>query len=160
LLALGLTVALTVSASGGPPRAEAAIDAYENSEQAAHFGEIRSGKCRVRRTNSGKTFHATGKTTNRAYKLNIDIYDFRGFDREYNVEYGGASPAVDFEGVFNEDDFSNSYPFPGTPPNSAGAVAFQPDGRRVGIGVYALPNRDYSEGVAIAGKMRCRYPRR
>jgi hypothetical protein len=67
---------------------------------------------------------------------------------------------VDFEGVFNDDDFSNSYPFPGTPPNSAGTVAFQPDGKRVGVGVYALPNADYSEGVAIAGKMRCRYRRR
>jgi hypothetical protein len=157
VFAAALIALLAVGWSGGAKPASAAINAYESSEQAAHFGEIRQGKCRVRRTSNGKTFHAVGKTTNRAYKLKLDIYDFRGFDQEYNIEYGKIDPSVDFEGLFNEDDFSNNYPFPGRPPNSAGALAFDSGGRRVGIGVYALPNQDYSEGAAIAGKMRCRY---
>jgi hypothetical protein len=88
--------------------------------------------------------------------LTIDIRDFRGTGREYNVRYGSVEPSVDFEQRSGPADFSNNYPFPGTPPGSAGAIALSPGGRKVGLGIYALPNSDYSQGVALAGVMRCR----
>jgi hypothetical protein len=148
---------LTGALAGG---ASASIEVYENSEQAARIGEVRSAKCKVRRRPTGRVFSAVGKTTDEAWRLGVDIYDFRGFGQEYPVPYGTVNPTVDFEQISGPLDFSNNYAFPGTPPGSSGAIAFRSDGRKLGIGIYALPNADYTGGVALAGAMRCRYPRR
>jgi hypothetical protein len=140
--------------------ASAAIKVYENSESAALIGEVRAAKCKVRRRPTGRTFSAVGKTTDEAWRLSVDIYDFKGFGENYPVPYGTINPTVDFEKTSGPLDFTNNYEFPGTPPGSSGAMAFRSDGRKLGIGIYALPNADYTSGVAVAGAMRCRYPRR
>jgi hypothetical protein len=140
--------------------AQAAIKVYESSEAATFLGEVRKAKCKVKRKSSGKVFRAGARTTNGAYTLDIAILDFKGFGKEYNVAYGQISTTVDFEATNSSADFSNAYPFPGgQPPNSAGTVAFHRGGDKVGVGVYALPNADYSQGVVLAGGMKCAYPR-
>lgn len=153
LVASILMLAVTSSAARG------AILVYENSESAAFLGEVRRVKCKIRRTANGKTFRAEGKTVNGAYKLGIDILRFRGF-REYTVPFGVLSPRVDFEGTANPADYSNAFAFPGgtPPPGGAGVIDFFRRGARVGLGIYSLPNQDYSQGVALAGNAKCIYP--
>ena len=158
---IGLVVitSLTLLAFGSSA-AGAAIKVYENSEAATYLGEIRKVKCKVKGSGTNKRFHAGGRTTNGAYTLGVSILDFRGFSKEYNVPYGQISTTVDLEGAGSSADFSNAYPFPGgQPPSGAGAIAFPPRGKKLGLGVYALPNQDYSQGVALAGGAKCRYPR-
>ena len=140
--------------------ANAAIKIYENSEAATFLGEVRKAKCKVKGSGGNRRFHAAGRTTNGAFTLNVMILGFRGFGKEYNVPYGQIATTVDLEGVGSSADFSNAYPFPGgQPPGGAGAIAFPPSGKKFGLGVYALPNSDYSQGVALAGAAKCRYPR-
>ena len=157
-----LVVAALLLAWAMPSAAGASINVYQSSEDAQHLGEVKSAKCKLRRRPNGdRTFTATGRTTNGAYDLSVLFLDFRGFGREYEIHYGGVpNPAVDFEGRTNGEDYSSAYPFPGTPPGAAGGIKFANDGKQISIGTYALPNADYSQGVAIVGAMRCRYPRR
>src|SRR3954447_19088226 len=144
----------------GAGTAQAAIKIYESSEAATFLGQVRKAKFKVKRKSSGKVFHAGARTTNGAYTLDITILDFKGFGKEYNVPFGQISTDVGLEGVNSTADFDNAYPFPGgQPPNSAGTVAFRRGGDKVGVGVYALPNQDYSQGVVLAGAMKCAYPR-
>jgi len=150
--ALGLL--LSAGTAGG---ADPTLQIFE-SEEVGLLGEIKTAKCKVKRLSNGiRTFHAAGKTTNRAYKLDVDIRDFRGFDREYEIHYGDLRTVVGLEGA--GADYSSVYPFPGTPPGSAGAIALNRRGSKMGLGMYALPNSDYSEGVALAGGTRCKYRR-
>jgi hypothetical protein len=140
--------------------AQAAIKIYENSEAATFLGEVRKANCKVKGSGANRRFHAGARTTNGAFTLDVTILGFRGFGKEYNVPYGQISTTVDLEGVNSSADFSNAFPFPGgQPPGGAGAIAFPPSGKKFGLGVYALPNQDYSQGVAMAGAAKCRYPR-
>jgi hypothetical protein len=142
----------------GTGTAQAAIKIYESSEAATLLGEVRKGKCKVKRTSNGRIFHGGGKTTNGVFTLNVDIYSFKGFGPDYNVPFGVIDPTVDVESA--SQDFSNNYAFPGgQPPGGAGAIAFTRGGAKLGVGVYALPNSDYSQGVVLAGHMKCIYPK-
>ena len=141
--------------------ANAAIQIYESSEAATLLGEVQKANCKVKGKAGNRRFHAGARTTNGAYTLDVTILDFKGFGKQYNVPYGQIATTVDVEGTSSSADFSNAYPFPGgQPPSGAGAIAFPPSGKRVALGVYALPNLDYSQGVALAGGARCRYPKR
>jgi hypothetical protein len=149
-----VSLLLLVLAPAGAP---AAIKIYANSPEATYLGQVKKLKCKLKRDK--KVFLADGKTTNGVYDLQVNVFNFTKFGREYNVAYGNISTTVGLEGA--GQDFSNTYPFPGgQPPNSAGAVALANRGAKVGVGVYALPNADYSQGVAIAGVAKCDYPRR
>jgi hypothetical protein len=141
--------------------ARAAILVYDNSDQAAFRGEVRKVHCKVKRTSKGRLFRAGGKTVNGAYALDIGILAFKGFSKTYSVPFGVLSPVVGFEGVANPADFSNVFPFPGgqPPPGGAGVIEFFGRGARVGLGIYALPNQDYSQGITLSGNAKCSYPR-
>ena len=140
----------------GAGTAQASIKVYESSEAATLLGEFTKGKCKVK----GKHFHAGARSTNGVYTLDVDIYGFKGFKAEYQVPFGVINPTVDVEGVSNGQDFTNNYPIPGGhAPPSSGAIAFSKGGARLGIGIYALPNSDYSQGVVVADHMKCIYPK-
>lgn len=143
----------------GARTADAVIKAYESNEEATYLGEIRRGNCRLtRRPNGDRTFSAGAKTTNRAWDFGVFFSDFRGYGRTYDIRYGGSNPTVDFEEFPSGRDFSNNWPFPGgRPPDSSGQIQFTRGGRKLGIATYPpLPNRDYSQGVILAGTMKCR----
>jgi hypothetical protein len=156
---LVLIASLVVFLLGAGP-AKAAIKIYESSEAATFLGEVRKAKCTVKgKTGASRRFHAGGRTTNGVYTLDVTILGFKGFGKEYNVAYGQIATTVDLEGTNSSADFDNAFPFPGgQPPNSAGAIAFPPSGKKFGLGVYALPNSDYSQGVVLAGAAKCDYP--
>jgi hypothetical protein len=142
----------------GAGTAQASIKIYESSEAATLLGEVKKGKCKVKRTNAGRVFHAAARTTNGVYTLNVDIYSFKGFGPDYNVPFGVIDPTVDVESA--TQDFSNNFAFPGgQPPPGAGAIAFAKRGAILGLGIYALPNSDYSQGVVLAEHMKCIYPK-
>ena len=158
---LVLIASLLLVLLGGTGVARASLKIYESSEAATLLGEVKKGKCKVKKTSSGRrTFHGGGKSTNGAYTLGVDIYGFKGFKREYQVPFGVINPTVNVESTAaGGPDYSNNYPFPGTPPPSAGAIAFGKGGAILGLGIYALPNPDYSQGVVLAGHMKCIYPK-
>jgi hypothetical protein len=145
-----------------PSFAGAAIKVYDSSAAMTYFGEVHKAKCKVKRGGNGTIFRARGRTTNGAYNLHVGILDFQGFGQTYNVPYGPVlTPTVSFEGVSNGADYDNIFAFPGgQPPGGAGAIAFAHRGAQLRLGIYALPNSDYSQGVTLAGGMKCGYPRR
>jgi hypothetical protein len=156
-LALLLAGAIAAPASAAPPPS---VGLYETSEEATLIGKVTRANCRTRRFGSGRSFLAKGKTTNGNYKLEVFFSSFGGFGDEYNVSYTSLNPTVDVEGIFDGNDYSTAYPIPGgEPPESAGRVLFNESGRRMGVGIFALPNQDWTEGLAVAGSLRCRYPR-
>ena len=138
-----------------PATAAAKIDIYAG-EQVTLVGTVKSLTCKLK--HGGKLFSADAKTTNGRYKLSVDIYSFDGFKEEYPVPFGVINPTVNVEGVGTSEDYSNNYPFPGVPPPSSGSIAFGKKGKRMGIGIYTLPNSDYSAGLALAGVAPCNYP--
>jgi hypothetical protein len=141
--------------------AQASVQIYDSGESGALIGEIQKADCKVKGKAGNRLFYARAKTTDGAYKLFVMILDFRGFGEQYNVPYGQIATTVDLEGTSSSADYSNAYPFPGgQPPGGAGAIAFSKGGKRMGLGVYALPNIDYSQGVSLAGGMKCAYPKR
>jgi hypothetical protein len=157
LAGVALSSLLLLAFGAGVARAN--IFVYENSDQPKLLGEVHKMKCKVKTLKSKKKiFRAGGKTTDGVYGLSIGILDFRGFGEEYNIAYGSQATSVEFEGISNSTDFSNVFPFPGTPPPSAGTIAFGGKGARVGVGAYGIPTQDYSRGVAIAGGAKCAYP--
>jgi hypothetical protein len=160
LAALMLTTSSERSVAAGTPTGQE-ISAYENSPSATFLGEVQKMKCKLKQHANGKTFHAGGKTTNGDYGLNITILRFKGFSKHYTVPFGVLSPDVSFEGIANDRSYSNVFPFPGgtPPPGGAGEIAFSGGGKRVGLGIYSLPTRDYSQGVALAGGAKCIYPK-
>jgi hypothetical protein len=144
-----------------PSLARAAIKVYDSSAAMTYLGEVHKGKCRVKQIGNSKTFYAVGKTTNGAYKLQVSTLEFRGFGQTYNVPYGVQTPSVDLEGISSNADYDNVFAFPGgQPPGGAGAFTFARRGAQLRLGIYALPNQDYSQGVSLAGGMKCSYPRR
>ena len=163
LLGLLLVFALLTnsdrSAAAGPATGKE-ISAYENSESATFLGAVTKMKCKLKQKGKTQTFHAAGKTTNGVYGLSITILKFKGFGKHYPVPFGVLSPNVAFEGVANNSDFDNAFPFPGgtPPPGGAGEIAFAAKGKRVGLGIYSLPSQDYRQGVALAGGAKCVYP--
>jgi hypothetical protein len=140
--------------------ARAAIKVSDSSAAATELGKVRKAKCK-KRIGGQDGFRAVGRTTNGAYKLDIEILDFRGFGQTYKVRYGDLTPTVDFAGISSNADYDNAYSFPGGhPPGAAGAIAFARGGAQLRLGIYGLPNQDYSKGVTLAGGMKCSYPRR
>jgi hypothetical protein len=157
-------VALVISAlllSLVPSFAMAAIKIYDSSASMTYLGEVTKAKCKVRQIGKHRTFFAIGKTTNGAYKLDVGTLEFRGFGQTYNVPYGVQTPSVDLDGISSNAEYSNVFAFPGgQPPGGAGAFAFARRGAQLRLGIYALPNQDYSQGVSLAGGLKCGYPRR
>jgi len=155
MLAIATAASALAAAALLPAAAAANIDIYAG-DPVAKVGSVKSLDCKLKR--GGKVFGADGRTTNGRYKLSVDIYSFDGFKQDYQVPFGVINPTVNLEGVGTPEDYSNNYPFPGVPPPSSGAIAFGKKGKRMGIGIYTLPNSDYSAGVALAGVAPCKYP--
>src|SRR3954447_13449766 len=144
-----------------PSFAGAAIKAYDSSSAMTYLGEVQKAKCKTKRIGNSKTFYAVGKTTDGAYKLEVGTLQFQGFGQTYNVPFGVQTPSVDFTSISSGVEYSNVYAFPGgQPPGGAGAFTFGHRGAKLRLGIYALPNPDYSQGVSLAGGMKCSYPRR
>jgi hypothetical protein len=161
LLAIALAANSDRSVAAGSGQPTVGISAYENSQTATFLGKVVKMKCKLKQKAGGKeTFHAGGKTVDGAYGLTIAILNFKGFGKHYPVPFGVISPNVEFEGVANNRDYDNAFPFPGgsPPPGGAGQIAFSGKGKRVGLGIYSLPSQDYSQGVALAGGAKCIYP--
>jgi hypothetical protein len=97
----------------------------------------------------------TAIATDGGWRLEVGITGFAGFGRDYDVPYGGPDPQVVFDGPGGT--YSNTTWQPGGLPN-AGALAFDPEGRRMGLGVIEFRTADQSSAIGAAGGMTCVYP--
>jgi hypothetical protein len=151
---LVLAVALLGGVAAAP--ASAALKIYETSEEATLLGKIKKGECRVAGRGDDKRFRATARSTNRDYRLDLEISapDWRGYGREYDFRYGAPDEKV-FYLLGRGDTYSNAYAPPGLEGQSAGGVAFRSGGGKMSVGFLPTPTRDYRKGVVLAGTMRC-----
>lgn len=163
--ALGLAVLATfvLAVVAVPARAE--IQLIESSEAATELGKIRKGKCKVRRTSNGeKYFGAIAESTNGRWELTVlvDRGFWGGYREEYSLFYGVAEINVALLDLSTDTAYSTSYSIPGTPPGvvGAGGLKFSGGGRKLGVGAYSVPSQDFTRGVAVAGRMKCKAPRR
>lgn len=167
--ALGVAVwgVLSLLVVVAPARAE--IQLFESSEAATKLGTVRKGKCKVRTANGRKYFGALAESTNGRFDLVvvIDPPIWRGYRKVYPLFYGDANVWVGLTDHHTDTRYSTSFPIPGTPPGvvGAGRVKFFGGGRKgrrkLGVGAYSVPGeRDLMEGIAVAGRMKCKKPRR
>lgn len=153
-IAIGLVLIASVVLAGP---AAAKVGVYDEDSELARFEKA---KCAVK-GKKGKRFFVAFADGTGGWELDVYIYEsfWGGVKDDYSLHYGVDEVGFD---LFAPDGtvFSNRFPFPGTPPGAGGAIRFSKDGRRLGIGFYAAPNRDYSDGVALAGGLKCRYKRK
>jgi hypothetical protein len=155
-LAATFAIALT------PATASAAVDVYESSEAATHLATIEKAKCAVKGRRGNKHFVAFSESPN---GWELDVYITRDFwggvGDDYSLYYGVKEVGFD---LYAPDGtlYSNQFAIPGTPPGivSVGAIDFSRQGKRLGIGFSAAPDRTFTKGVAFAGVMKCKYKRR
>jgi hypothetical protein len=129
-------------------------------EEGAPLSTIEKAKCAVKGKQGEKFFLAFAEGTN-GWELDVFIYEgfWGGVKDDYSLFFGTKEVGFDLYSPGGEL-FSNRFPFPGTPPGAGGAIKFSNDGKRMGIGFYAAPNREYSNGVAFAGGLKCKYRRK
>ena len=101
------------------------------------------------------TFKARGRTVEGGYRLKLIIDAWRGYRADYDFRYGTSNPG-EFHLYGVDGPFSNLNDPPGTAGLPSGGVAFPRGGARMSVGFLPTPNPDFSEGVVLAGAMRCR----
>jgi hypothetical protein len=150
---LSLLAALFVLAPG----ASGAIKIYETSEDAAYLGKFKRGSCEVRGKGRERRFRARSRTVEGGYRLKLKIDPWRGYRKDYDFRYGTSNPG-EFHLLGIDGPFSNLNAPPGTTGLSSGGVQFSTNkkSRRMGVGFLPASNPDFSEGVVLAGAMRCR----
>lgn len=129
-------------------------------DEAGVVSTIEKAKCAVKGKRGEKFFVAFAEGTN-GWELDVYIYEsfWGGVKDDYSLQFGVKEVGFDLYSPSGEL-FSNRFPFPGTPPGAGGAIKFSNDGKRMGIGFYAAPNQDYSNGYAFAGQLECKYKRK
>jgi hypothetical protein len=158
LALIAAAVAMTVAPAG----ASAAVDIYESSEAATHLATIEKAKCAVKGKKGNKRFHASGESPN-GWDLDVYISEsfWGGVKDDYTLFYGVREVGFD---LFDPSGtlYSNQFPIPGTPPGivGGGAIDFGRQGKKMGIGFSAAPNREFTQGVAFAGALKCKYKRK
>ena len=156
------TIAAALAIAIAPSGASAAVDIYESSEAATHLGAIEKAKCAVKGKKGNKRFVAVGESPN-GWELDVYIYEgfWRGVKDDYTLFYGVSEVGFVLAAP-GGTLFSNRFPIPGTPAGivSAGAIDFGRQGKKLGIGFSAAPNPDFTQGVAFAGVLKCKYKRK
>jgi hypothetical protein len=149
------TIAACAAAAmlAGPASAKVTVVDQEGAVVSA----IEKAKCAVKGKKGEKWFIAFAEGSN-GWELDVYIYEsfWGGVKDDYSLFFGVREVGFDLYAPGGEL-FSNRFPFPGTPPGAGGAIKFSNDGKKLGIGFYSAPNRDYSNGVAFAGQLRCKY---
>jgi hypothetical protein len=144
------SVGTTARAGESCPEPAQGIDVYMGAENPQVVASFKIGEC----TAGSGGF--TANASDGAWHLEVGLSGFAGFEREYEVPYGGGDPQVIFEGPGGAV-YSNSTWQPGGLPN-AGAMTLGPNGRQMGLGVIEFRTADQSSAIGAAGIMTCVYP--
>jgi hypothetical protein len=126
-----------------------------------------SAKCEKRKASEGtnRIFHAISISKNRNYRLDVTIFDFKGFLAEYELNQGSIDPAP---GVFLTDltdesgngNYSNAFE-PPYPSFGFGEIAFRHGGKLMGVGYGpAMYTADASDAVLLTGVVECKYKKK
>ncbi len=146
----GGTTARPLRRGGGdscPEPDEFGIQVFQGAEDPVVVATFKIGEC-----TKGQGF--TAIATDGAWRLEVGINAFSGF-HDYDVPYGGSDPQVIIDGP--SASYSNSYWAPGGLPN-AGQITFDPEGRRMGLGVFEIRDQSGTQAIGAAGGMTCVYP--
>ncbi len=115
--------------------------------------------CRVKGSGDGRKFKAKGRSD--GWELDVRANDFRGFGRDYTLEYGIRRTNFTLTPPGTKSYYSNFF-FPGDqPPNAGGALAFGRGGRTMAIGfIAAFFSANDDQAVGIVGHAKCDYPKK
>jgi hypothetical protein len=97
----------------------------------------------------------TAISSDGAWRLEVGIDAFSGFDQMYQIPYGGPDPEVVIDGP--QGPYSNTTWSPGGLPY-AGSINFDSDGSHMGLGFIEFRNASQSFAISAAGVMTCVYP--
>jgi hypothetical protein len=122
---------------------------------------IKKGKCAVTGKKGKKEFVARGESPE-GWELDVYILNetWGGVKDDYTLYFGLRDPGFDLFGPDGEN-YSNQFPIPGTPPGvvAGGAIKFARDAKKLSIGFFSAPNREFTRGFGFAGAMKCKYKR-
>ncbi len=109
----------------------------------------------------GEKLLATGKSKE-GWRLEIHVNKFSGFGDEYPVAYGLGETNFVLRPTRARTPYYSNLFFPGAaPPPFGGAVAFPGGKKTIGLGfLSAFSSVGGEDAVAVAGKAKCRYPKR
>jgi hypothetical protein len=144
------SVGTTARAADSCPAPAQGIDVYMGAEDPQVVASFKIGEC----TAGSGGF--TANASDGSWHLEVGLSGFAGFEREYQIPYGGGDPQVIFEGPGGAV-YSNSTWQPGGLPN-AGAMTLGANGRQMGVGVIEFRTADQSSAIGAAGIMTCVYP--
>jgi hypothetical protein len=119
-----------------------------------------------KKSKSGEPFFlAKATSTDGNSRLEVDISNFAGFKKEYEVEPGNVEglPIVAFtlgDGKGNGVAYSNTYP-PPEPIPTIGRIVFREAGHLMGVG-YGPAMYDYrgDSAVTFTGVVECEKPKK
>jgi hypothetical protein len=134
------------------------VKVYDDSEAATLFGTVTNAKCKIGKENGDKYFTAKGISTDGDVRLHVNINPgfWGGFHDKYSL-YSGVTD-VNFHVLYQDEDYSNVYPIPNTPPLFVGEIRFFDGGGKLAVGSFYGPQSDFMGGVKLAGKLVCHYP--
>jgi hypothetical protein len=160
LAALALVlVALTAGLAAGSPATASTPGGVKVLDGDTNVLVVfRSAKCSVSTARRAIVhFYATAK--HQGWTMHVIFYKrLTGF-HTYDVPFGRDADVSVSVTSPSGSDYSTLVAPPQYPP-AAGAVRLGPRGARMAVGIYAAFTRDLQDGVALAGALKCNYPRK
>jgi hypothetical protein len=159
-LALASLAVALGAASSATAAAPPGVDVLDHDSNV--LVAFRSAKCFVANARAKAPFYFQATAKSRGWSLNVFFWKdqglaFSGF-HTYRLHFGVQSAII--VSVFAPDRtfYSTEYA-PPDPPVSAGEMKLGPKGALLSVGAFAVFAPDLQTGVAIAGGLRCNYPR-
>lgn len=153
-LALCATVAI-----GAPVRADSgiAISLSVGNEIGPVVADITKGTCKVKGSGAHRRFVVTGRSTDDKYLLVLQVSDFAGYGKAYEIHPGMRKPAAFHLYGPKGLVYSNLAHDPGevAPLLQTGMVGFRHKGGVLRFAAVAPEDEDVNKGVQLLGAMKC-----
>jgi hypothetical protein len=147
-----------------PARASAEVTIYNSDESMQVLATFQKASCRLNKAGAPSKirFSLFSLPKNQTWTVAVFISNlaWHGFGGNYPLSYGDGHTIAEVLGPGGP--YSNEFAIPGTPPDTVGAggIKFSPNGRKISIGAYGLPDEAFTSGVSVVGDAKCKYPRR
>jgi hypothetical protein len=159
-----LVVVAVLATIAVPVRASAEVTIYNSDESMQVLATFQKASCRLNKAGGPSKIRFSAfslpKNTTWTFAVFISNFDWHGFGGDYPLMFGDQHTIAEVFGPGGP--YSNEFPIPGTPPGTVGTggIKFSPNGRKISIGAYGLPDEAFTSGVSIVGAAKCKYPRR
>jgi hypothetical protein len=159
-VAIAIAAVLALLAAAAPASAEPdpskAILVYTGDTDIQVIAKFKRAKCKVARSDGKKRFKAKAKSG--GWELDVRANEFKGFGKEYPIEYGINANNFRLTPPGTNSYYSNFF-FPGDqPPPYGGALALSGNGKDMGLGfISAFFSGNDEDAVGIVGHAKCAY---